>query len=1004
MVCCCNRKSPMPARLDYDNAILFAETRLKVASADLRAGQVEIVKMAGSTFPWGNQGGFAVVYKFRSKSGKVRALRCFMAPMKPDIKLRYERMGPYFRAHAAEITADFTYYDQGIEVAEVVNGQSQNTVYPVIDMEWIEGATLFEYVEKLAKQRDQAKLGEVANKWFGVVQKLRQADMAHGDLAGVNVMVRSDGRLVLIDYDGVYIREFQGKEQLLYGTRGFQHPQMTRRSFNEWMDEFSSLVIFTALLALQAQPTLWNTYVKYGPTGKALDQTLLFTHKDFEDPQQSDLFRDLEQSPSAQVREATKALKLACGQQVADVRFPTAIGIPDYQEKQALEALRQAIANDDDEQVVQAWGTILERYQPAQQHRPTVERARMRVRALDTFRKALQSGSLRQILAGYDAVLLDPCKNVAPLEREQLERAEQLDAALRADKDNQILAAWQAIQQSGFAGFLTLAAQEQQRLDAAQRRKMLLETFRAALATHSMEQIVAAFDPELDTYPSISMEERQVLVRALGFYQACADDDDEKIEDIAAEIQGIHIYSKALTFSQAEEARIQLATQRKEAIKRFKLALATKRADRIAASFDHAILGTCKRLSDEDRRKAALAEEWETACKLGRDDRIVAAWEAIERSPVQGFLSFTQEEEDRVKQARQRKAAQDHFRQVLGSKHIQQICLAYQPTLHDAGLAPEERQIIARAQEFYHACQAEDDQAIAEAASAITDIHVFSKALLFTGAETQRVQLATRRTEALMKFRMALKNGLAEQVEASYDPYLLGPCKNVTQAERDGFEAAKRFNQMRHGVLATLLANNLREANAIYDETLAKQFADFTPEESKRLEAVLSWRQLERELDNGAYVSALRIAQAIEKSTGRLISDVRLRMAKHRFILSIHPQNVQISRMGSHVQVQWDWPANDLIPAVAIAWRFDRFPRDPTDVPGEPQPNNPYYCYRNNQTAQQGAYTLNVGYASTAYIQVFSAIPDWDQVRREQLWYYSDGQEESSRIVSSLSA
>jgi hypothetical protein len=219
----------------------------------------------------------------------------------------------------------------------------------------------------------------------------------------------------------------------------------------------------------------------------------------------------------------------------------------------------------------------------------------------------------------------------------------------------------------------------------------------------------------------------------------------------------------------------------------------------------------------------------------------------------------------------------------------------------------------------------------------------------------------------------------------------------MTQAERDKYDAAKRFNHMRQAVLAALLANNVKQADNDYDETLAEQFTDFTQEEQKRIEAVRNWGQLERALDSGAYLLALRTAQTIEKATGKLISDVRLRLAKRRFILSLHPQNLQVSRMGSHIQVQWDWPASDLIPAVAVVWRADRFPRDPTDVPAETRHLNPHYCYRRHNAAQQGAYTIDVGYATTVYIQVFSAMPDWDHITMKQYWYYSDGQEETSK-------
>ena len=126
---------------------------------------VETVTVGTNQIAWGNQGGFAVVYKFRTKGGKARALRCFTRPIDPNIKQRYELMGPYFRQHAKSITADFTYYEQGILVKEMVQGQSRETVCPVIDMEWVEGLTLFDYLEKACKIGDRAVLGNLMVQW-----------------------------------------------------------------------------------------------------------------------------------------------------------------------------------------------------------------------------------------------------------------------------------------------------------------------------------------------------------------------------------------------------------------------------------------------------------------------------------------------------------------------------------------------------------------------------------------------------------------------------------------------------------------------------------------------------------------------------------------------------------------------------------------------------------------------------------------------------------------------
>ena len=131
----------MPERLSYDEAMLFAQARLKIADPELKQGQVEQIKIETTLGPverpWGIEGGFAVVYKFRTRSGQHRALRCFRVPMKPDTQQRYERIGPYFHDHARDITAGFKYHDAGIMVKE--QGKSQAQAYPVIEMDWIEG-------------------------------------------------------------------------------------------------------------------------------------------------------------------------------------------------------------------------------------------------------------------------------------------------------------------------------------------------------------------------------------------------------------------------------------------------------------------------------------------------------------------------------------------------------------------------------------------------------------------------------------------------------------------------------------------------------------------------------------------------------------------------------------------------------------------------------------------------------------------------------------------------
>src|SRR6266581_1132128 len=183
----------MPERLPYDEAMLFASARLKIPDPELKQGQVEKVtvqtKVGTVVRPWGIEGGFAVVYKFRIKSGQLRALRCFRVPMKPDTQFRYERIGPYFQAHARDITATFKYHDTGIVVKE--QGE-QNQTYPVIEMDWIDGVTLLEKVDELCKIRERTALKSLREQWLSILKTMHSAQIAHGDLAGVNVMVKAN--------------------------------------------------------------------------------------------------------------------------------------------------------------------------------------------------------------------------------------------------------------------------------------------------------------------------------------------------------------------------------------------------------------------------------------------------------------------------------------------------------------------------------------------------------------------------------------------------------------------------------------------------------------------------------------------------------------------------------------------------------------------------------------------------------------------------------------------
>lgn len=95
------------------------------------------------------------------------------------------------------------------------------------------------------------------------------------DLKPDNILVRSDGTLTLVDYDGMYVPTMQGRSARELGSPDFRHPLRTAERFNEHIDDFPLAVILLSLKALSLSPSLWNTY--------GASDRLLFSATDYHD-------------------------------------------------------------------------------------------------------------------------------------------------------------------------------------------------------------------------------------------------------------------------------------------------------------------------------------------------------------------------------------------------------------------------------------------------------------------------------------------------------------------------------------------------------------------------------------------------------------------------------------------------------------------------------------------------------------------------------------------------
>lgn len=227
-------------------------------------------------------GSFAVVFK-ALENNKEFAIRCFIGT-DIDYVERYRKIDSYLKTIKEDWKTDIEFLENEIEI----NGK----LFPIVKMDWAEGKLLDKYLNN--NLQNNVILYELQKQILKTSRNLEKNKIAHGDIQCGNIIVKEvtgKPQVKLIDYDGMYIPDFQGKKQIERGRSEFQHPKRDNFEFNEEIDRFSFWVILCALEALKFDKTLWNEVMQGG--FNTLDN-LLFVANDFNNPSQSKLFNRLE--------------------------------------------------------------------------------------------------------------------------------------------------------------------------------------------------------------------------------------------------------------------------------------------------------------------------------------------------------------------------------------------------------------------------------------------------------------------------------------------------------------------------------------------------------------------------------------------------------------------------------------------------------------------------------------------------------------------------------------
>ena len=215
-----------------------------------------------------SSGNFAIVFKMQDKqTGKLHAVKCFLREQEGRAE-SYKLIASELEYVSSTFLTPIQYLEKELFVDTT---QGADTEFPVLLMDWVEGVTLDKYIR--TNINDSYKLSLIAYQFCRMGSWLLSQEFAHGDLKPDNIIVREDGQLVLVDYDGMFVPAMRGQKSRELGCVDYRHPLRTEDVFNGSIDDFSIASIALSLKAISLKPELLYDF--------GADDRLLFSASDY---------------------------------------------------------------------------------------------------------------------------------------------------------------------------------------------------------------------------------------------------------------------------------------------------------------------------------------------------------------------------------------------------------------------------------------------------------------------------------------------------------------------------------------------------------------------------------------------------------------------------------------------------------------------------------------------------------------------------------------------------
>ena len=231
--------------------------------------------------PYRSSGAFAVVFKMKDEqTGKCYALKCFTEEQEGRAGA-YRQIADELEFVDSSYITSVKYLDKEI----FVDSSCEEDEFPVLLMDWIDGETMENYIAE--NYQDNYAMAMLCYRFCKMAAWLRSQPFAHGDIKPDNIMVRPDGNLTLVDYDGMFVPAMKGQKSPTIGTKDLSHPLRTVNDFDETIDDFALASIALSLKAISLKPSLLD---EYGASDR-----LLFSESDYRNPSNSKVISALQE-------------------------------------------------------------------------------------------------------------------------------------------------------------------------------------------------------------------------------------------------------------------------------------------------------------------------------------------------------------------------------------------------------------------------------------------------------------------------------------------------------------------------------------------------------------------------------------------------------------------------------------------------------------------------------------------------------------------------------------